>query len=96
MKFEKDAFITWLRREGAEVLAPTNPYEIARFRAHGGTHVVYTGRRGVSSEGFAWTCFNAFVENRHVNMGITKKQRNGTLRTKCALLERDGDLCFFA
>ena len=91
----KKAFIEWLRREGAEVLAPTNAYEVARFIAHGGTHVIYEGRRGISANGFAWTCFNAFNEKRHVDMGITKKQRNGTLKTKCALRERDGEMCFF-
>lgn len=91
---EKD-FCTWLSQQGAEVLAPTNPYEIARFRARGGVHVVYEGRRGLSANGFALECWDTFKRGGRLWMGITKKPRNQLTYRKAALMERDGENCFY-
>lgn len=91
----KKDFSIWLSQQGAEVLAPTNPYEIARFRARGGVHVVYEGRRGISANGFAMECWEAFRKGSRLWMGVTKKPRNQLTYRKAALMERDGNLCFY-
>lgn len=91
----KKSFQDWLRREGAEVLAPTNPYEVARFVANGCTHVVYEGRRGISANGFARECLDAFFNKTHVDMGFTQVPRSPMARQRVALLQRDGNKCFY-
>lgn len=88
-------FNEWLRHNGAEVLEPTNPYEIARFVARGGVNVIYRGRRGISARGFALDCLHAFENNASISMGYTKGHRSDLGRKKAALMQRDGDLCFF-
>lgn len=86
----------WLARQGAEVLAPTNPYELVRFRARGGVHVIYTKATGrLSIAGFAKEALAAFHANKPLSMGITKKSRNSTHARKVALVERDGGNCFY-
>jgi hypothetical protein len=92
---DQKKFTTWLSQQGAEVLAPTNPYEIARFRARGGVHVVYSGRRGISANGFAEECLTVFRQGGRLWMGVTKKPRNQLTYRKAALMERDGDKCFY-
>lgn len=90
-----EAFKTWLAQQGAEVLAPTNAYELVRFRARGGVHVVYTGRRGVSMPGFAMQAYQAFERGSRLDMGLVSRRRNTDADTKSALLARDGRACFF-
>lgn len=92
---ETKEFKLWLQRLGAEVLAPTNPYELVRFRARGGTHVVYRGRRGITADGFAQEAMAAFRTSGHVDMGLTATQRTMGIKYRAALLERDGRECFF-
>lgn len=89
------AFLLWLRQCGAEVLAPTNPYEFARFRAKGGVQVIYKGRRGITSNGFGNECLMAFENGRRLSMGITTKPRSSLTRLKAGLAERDGLECFY-
>ena len=91
----KKKFHDWLRQQGAEVLAPTNPYEFARFIARGSTQIVYEGRRGISANGFASECFDAFQAGKGINMGFTQKPRDNMSRQRLALIERDGADCFF-
>ena len=88
-------FLEWLRQQGAEVLAPTNPYELARFRARGGVHIIYEGRRGVNATGFAEECVTAFAKGSPLWMGMTQKPRNSMGYKKAALMERDGNECFY-
>lgn len=83
-------------QKGAEVLAPTNQYEYARFIAHGCVNVVYTGRRGFSANGFAKEALSAFqLGNQSIDMGISKTARTPMTRRKYALIKRDGMNCFF-
>lgn len=88
-------FREWLSQQGAEVLAPTNPFEIARFRARGGVHIVYEGRRGITASGFAVECVEAFEKGARLWMGITTKPRSILTYKKAALMERDGNACFY-
>lgn len=91
----KNDFHAWLRKNGAEVLAPTNVYEFARFIARGQTCVVYEGRRGISANGFAGECFEAWQNKQSINMGFNKKGGSHAARRKHALFNRDGASCFF-
>lgn len=92
---KKEKFIAWLRANGAEVLPTTNSYEIARFIAHGRVNIIYEGRRGIRSIGFAEECLRAFERGAMMNMGVTQKPRNNISRVKLALQQRDGSFCFF-
>lgn len=92
---ERGPIEAWLRAQGAEVLAPTNAYEMARFRARGGVHVIYEGRRGITANGFAQTALTAYEKGANLWMGLTTKPRGNMAKTRAALLERDGNLCFF-
>ena len=88
-------FKEWLARNGAEVLAPTNAYELVRFRARGAVHIIYTGRRGVSMQGFAHHCYTAFKDGSKVDMGVVATQRTQNTERKAALFARDGRGCFY-
>lgn len=92
---KKSEFIAWLRKCGAQILPNTNAYELARFVAQDQTCVVYEGRRGVSANGFAAECWEAFVAGQDVRMGSVQKPRNSMAKLKAVLLQRDGNHCFF-
>jgi hypothetical protein len=97
MNRDWEAFKTWLRRHGAEVLPPTNPYELVRFRARGGTHIIYQRANGMTSmAGFAEECLRAFDAGTRIDMGQAKTVRNSPSKyLKQSLLDRDGRECFF-
>ena len=89
-------FLDYLRQCGATVLPVTNGYEIARFIAQGKTCVVYQDKWGrTSANGFALDCWQAFESGKRIAMGAPVKPRTYIAKHKLALLERDGDLCFF-
>ena len=93
---QRAKFHEWLRRNGAEVLAPTNSYEHTRFRARGAVHVIYEGRRGITANGFGQECLDAFQRgDLRLNMGITKKHSGGLGRLRVDLVSRDGSNCFY-
>jgi 5-methylcytosine-specific restriction endonuclease McrA len=89
------AFQKALVEAGAELLAPTNPYEVLRFRSSHGVGVIYTGRRGET-----WNA-EAIAARDHIAAGrgsLSPVKVNGRRRdaaTVNALLKRDGAFCFF-
>lgn len=89
-----DKFTTYLREAGAEILAPTNEYEVIRFRTINGVSVVYQGKRGYTFTGEAKEAFQRFEKKNIWNIqGRPDKKKNETL---LALIERDdGTDCFF-
>lgn len=96
MKLDWDAFGAWLRAQGADVLAPTNEYEVARFRANGAVHVVYRKKNGSVTHGeFGGRCIEAFKRGQNMAMGFTANRRSLSASVKASLLARDGDACFF-
>ncbi len=95
LRAEKQKFISWLGRQGAEVLTPTNPYEALRFRARGSVHIVYEGRRGLTVPEFVRQCWEAFDRNGHMDMGIAKQARTPAAKLRAAVMQRDGRACFF-
>ena len=95
-KNQQAAFHAWLSQNGAEVLMATNPYELARFIAHGGTHIVYiNGKGSISANGFALEALNAFQANKPLDMGFAKTARSDNAKRKAVLLKRDGRECFY-
>ncbi len=93
---DKKKFSAWLQEQGANVLAPTSQWELARFRAHGAVHVVYVNKAGtISAMEFAAECLKAFRENRALSMGYSKRRKNMGDEKRAALLQRDGDTCFY-
>lgn len=90
-----EAFKAWLSKQGAEVLAPTNQYEVVRFRARGAVHVVYYGKRGLTLGPFAQECYDEFRKGGHMDMGLKGTQRGIGAKYRHALIERDGRGCFY-
>lgn len=87
-------FLEFLAARGAEVLQPTNEWEVVRFRAGGTTAVVYTNKTGsLRAQGVALEALNAFASNGSWHAGIATKRRNRSNHID-TLLSRDGDRCF--
>jgi len=55
-----EAFKAFLSARGCEVMVPTNPYEILRFKRHGRTNVVY--RKGSGKRGYLVTLFRQWLD----------------------------------
>jgi hypothetical protein len=92
----REAFESWLREQGADVLAPTNPYEFARFRAHGGVHVIYVRQTGTfSAQEFGLECLAAFRRGASIAMGFTAERKTYASAVRATLIKRDGGACFF-
>lgn len=88
-----DKFQTFLKESGAEVLAPTNPYEMVRFKTENGVSVMYRGRRGITFTGEAQEAYEKFQRKSIWQIkGNAQKARE---RIKAEILERDGVDCFF-
>ena len=86
-------FKEWLARNGAEVLAPTNPYELVRFKANDNIGIIYTGKRGNTCTGEAIEAVDCFFNAKSWRGGNKGTRRLSVdVRT---LLERDGNLCFY-
>lgn len=95
-KSEQNKLHSWLTKMGAELLMATNPYELARFIAHGGTHIIYINGKGrISANGFALDAYNAFQSGKNLDMGFAKTSRTDNARRKAVLLKRDGRQCFY-
>lgn len=81
---------------GAEALAPTNPYEILRFRTSYGVGIVYQDKKGNET----WN-EPAIAARKHLLNGsgslapvkIAKRKGRAGLVEK--ILKRDGTACFF-
>lgn len=91
-----EAFKLWLQQQGAELLSPTNQYEVLRARARGRVHILYKDSRGaVTWPDFLRQCYANFERGARMDMGLAGKARTTDQRTRLALLERDGRDCFF-
>lgn len=91
-----EKFKEFLTARGAEILKPTNQYEVLRFRAGDTVSVVYTGRRGITMTGDSGAAYEAFSKNGKWDAGIRTKAQvhNRSVRVR-TLLHRDGDKCFY-
>lgn len=91
----KPTFAARLKEAGAEMLAPTNPYETMRFRTRYGVGVVYRGRRGETWNKEAIAARDHIEANKGSLAPVEVKGRRTEKATASALLTRDGDGCFF-
>ena len=90
-----DKFTKALTAAGAEILAPTNPYEELRFRTKLGVGVIYRGRRGRTWNAAAELARDHLAAKKGSLSPVTIKGRRKDKSTVNALLKRDGDECFF-
>jgi 5-methylcytosine-specific restriction endonuclease McrA len=88
-----EKFKTYLGNCGAEVLTPTNPYELVRFRTENGVSVVYTGKRGETFTGESEQAYNLFKQNK--KWKTVSRKRHALTDLKARLASRDGKECFF-
>ncbi|EJU15137.1 HNH endonuclease [Sphingomonas sp. LH128] len=84
-----------LQALGAEILAPTNPYEVLRFRTSYGVGVVYRGKRGETWNAEALAAREHMEARKGSLAPVSVKGRRKDRSTVGALLSRDGDCCFF-
>lgn len=91
-------FRAWLTERGAEILVPTNPWEVLRFRAEGETLVIYRNESGrLKVPPLAHAAYAAFRCNGAWS-GAPKGSRPNTKRKSVIirrLIERDGRECFY-
>lgn len=92
------AFKEFLAARGAEVLEPTNEWEVVRFRAGSATAIVYTNAKGeLTADGVARAALNAFDSKGPWTAGVATPRKKSAKRNPVevrALLARDGDSCF--
>jgi hypothetical protein len=93
---QREQFRNWLAANGAEVLEPTNEWELVRFRTGTGTGVIYSNKAGGTTfSGPADKAWNAFKSGGSWRATPkTKRQQKSTPRIQ-AIRERDGGCCFF-
>lgn len=94
-----DKFKAFLSERGAEVLTPTNEWEVLRFAAKGKTSIVHKNKQGrLNWDVLGTEAYQAMLTHSEWS-GCDKVKRHTTGskgRTKIkALIERDGDECFF-
>lgn len=86
-------FETWLSKMGAVVQAPTNEYEIIRFRTDNGTSIIYTNKKGhLTFTGDAETAYKKFL-NGH-SWRTVSRHRKALRAQKATIANRDGKRCF--
>lgn len=93
-KSKIDKLITFLKASGAEVLEPTNPHEVVRFRTVNGVSIIYKKKNGCLT--FTGEAEEAF--EKMLNTSPWRIEPKGQVRKRNALREvmkRDGDDCFF-
>lgn len=84
-----------LKEAGAEILGPTNPYEVLRFRTSLGVGVIYTGKRGESWNAEAVAAREHLDAQKGSLATVQVRGRRTDKATVAALMKRDGDACFF-
>lgn len=90
------AFGAWLSGCGAEVLEPTNEWEVVRFKSGDSTSIIYRNKVGgvryTGDSELAWKAFSNGNAWRAKPPTSRRKSMSPMLRT---IRKRDGDLCFF-
>ncbi|KVL18675.1 MULTISPECIES: HNH endonuclease [Burkholderia] len=93
-------FEAFLVERGAQILQPTNEWEVLRFKTSHGTSVVYCNARGgITPTGESLKAWDAFEKCKPWRASPAPKKRvkgrDRTLPMFNALLRRDGDACFY-
>lgn len=91
------AFFDFLVTCGAEVLVATSKYEVARFKSHGVTSIIYCNKKGkLRFTGDSAEAYRAF-DNGKSWQGTDKNKARLVRRSPKVktLLRRDGGNCFY-
>lgn len=89
-----DKFKQYLQQSGAEILEPTNPYEVVRFRTVNGVSIIYKNKRG--SLTFTGEAEEAYERmERKSPWTIISKGLKQKRKTLAEIIRRDGTACFF-
>lgn len=89
-------FAAVLTAAGAEMLSPTNAYEVMRFRTKHGVGVIYENAKGVRTWNAAAEAARAHLAAKRGSLApVEVKGRRRDAATVRALLRRDGENCFF-
>lgn len=89
-------FENWLRQNGAEVLEPTNQYEVVRFRACNATFILYRNAHGQLSP--VYGLLKEILNDYHIGRArlLTPRPKRTQLKGLVPyLLDRDGPECFY-
>lgn len=89
-----EKFTTYVKEAGAELLETTNQHEVLRFRCKEGVGIVYFGRRGFNLQGAALTAHSFFARRKRWRAS-KHYQRYEKPEMREALLQRDGNTCFY-
>lgn len=91
-----EMFRNWLDQNGAQVLEPTNAWELIRFKTDEGTGIIYANAKGETKFTGpaldAWTAFKGAHSWRAAP--ATKRKPKSPARLQ-AIRERDGGCCFY-
>lgn len=90
-------FLARVAEAGGEILAPTNAYEVMRFKTRLGVGVVYTNARGNRTWNREARMVREHFDRRQTGSlaPVTVRGRRKGAGTVNALLARDGEGCFF-
>lgn len=90
------AFRGWLFARGAEVLTPTNEWEMLRFRTNNGTSIIYKKKHGaLTFTGEAELVWRAYRENAAWRAAPATTRKAKSHPVCKALRVRDGNNCFY-
>lgn len=89
-----DDFTNWLVDRGAIIEAPTNQWEVIRFKAKGATNIIYQKKNGMLTfTGESQTAYRAFKDGK-IWRAVDRKRHN-LRQKKQKLADRDGQKCFY-
>ena len=89
-------FRHWLSGNGAQILEPTNEWEIIRFRVGVHTAIIYRKKNGaLTFVGHAKAAWDAFCGGVHWRVTEKTQRPKRTSVRMTTIRKRDGDLCFF-
>lgn len=93
---KREQFRNWLAASGAQVLEPTNEWELVRFKAGDATGVIYWSLKGaITFTGPAGEAWAAFKGAHSWRAAPATKRRGKSSVTIQAIRARDGGHCFF-
>lgn len=89
-------FEEFLTARGAQILQPTNEWEVLRFRSLKGVSIIYRNAQdGLTFTGDSAEAWNAFTENLSWRGAKATKRMKKAAPALAAVLSRDGDECFY-
>lgn len=95
---EVDEFKKFVAAMGGEVFAPTNQYEVVRFRGNGVTSIIYRKENGNRTfTGDARAVWDAWKAGKTFRLTVATTRRHGAVLAPLdrAIIERDGERCFY-